>query len=248
MNGNADPNDILGISYFRAALRIGCADKLTVIKREGAGYNESTLDSDKHPSATALRRLMENGELENALHTMPAPAAEAFRDAVQRGLAPTDTGALEGAILSFFRLTDPSTLENIAEAGGGLAHRLCSAAHSASSLEEFFGLAASKRYTNARIRRAAVNCMVGVNEKDLRTPPAYVQLLAANARGREILSSAKKNGGIPIVTKPADAELLGGNAPRQAELSTRVDALFTLAQPKMRPTGEYTRRHPFISD
>lgn len=246
LEGDLPPNDILGLAYFKAALRAGCESKLTVIKREGAGYSDEELTAGQLPSATALRRLMHSGNTEAALAALPPAAADALRAAVSRGEAPCDVRAIESAILAFFRLTDPASLEGIAEAGGGLAHRLCAAARESSTLDEFYAAAASKRYTDARLRRAVINCMVGVTPADLRATPAYVQLLAANATGRELLTKMKKASAIPVVTKPADAESLCEAAARQYALTARADALFTLTLPTPRPAGEYVRRKPHV--
>ena len=177
---------------------------------------------------------------------MPPPAAEIFREAIKNGDAPSDTERIASAILGFFRLADKDAISHFAEAAGGLSARLCAAAEDSVSLEEFFAKAASKRYTDARVRRAALNCMIGVTPEDLRTPPAYTQLLAANAKGRALLAKMKKSSGIPIVTKPADAQSLGESAKRQSELSKRVDSLFSLTLPTKKAAFEYIKRSPLI--
>ena len=235
IGGNICPNDILGISYFRAAHRSDCKAKLTVTKREGDGYNSAVASGASHPSATAIRALLQGGD-DSAFSLMPEPAANCLRSAEI-----TDSEHLSAAILSFFRLADGEELSRFAEAGGGLSHRLCAAAQKATSLEEFYAEAASKRYTDARVRRAALNCILGVTPDDLRTPPSYIQLLAANSAGRRILAKAKKSSALPIVTKPADAPEC-----RQTELSRRLDALFTLAFPAPKTAAQYIKSAPFI--
>lgn len=238
-------NDILGVSYFKAALKRGCEDKLTVILRDGSAYSSTQIEKSKHPSATALRKeLRERGA--RALDFIPDEAREVLLSAINDCGAPTDINKLTAAYLSFFRLCDPRSLSDFAEASGGLAERLCSAAAESRTLDEFFERAAAKRYTDSRVRRAAINCMIGVRPEDLRAAPAYLLLLAANKKGRELLASMRKTSGIPIVTKPADAEALGDLAARQSELSKRVDALFCQALPKEKTASEYIKRSPFI--
>ncbi len=230
-------NDLLGLSYAKAATRIGCEEKLRVTARDGSAYGAKVVEEGKHPSATALRSLLHVGNL-SAFSMMPDATAEILKKAPL-----TDIKNLEGAILTFFRLADPERLSECAEAGGGLAHRLCSAARSATTLDEFFTLASAKRYTDARVRRATLFCMLGVTKKDLCTPPSYLQLLAANARGRELLGRLKKESQLPIVTKPADAERL---SPRQFELSARADALYTLAFSEKKAADVYIKSAPMV--
>lgn len=238
IGGEALPsNDMLGLAYFRAALRIGCEEKLRVTKRDGADYGEKKISGKSHPSATAVRVLMLDGDA-RAFELMPPPAAKALQDA---NIA--NAKNLERAILAFFRLADPCELEKCAEAGGGLAHRLVSAAKRSCSLEEFFESAAAKRYTDSRVRRAVLFCMLSVTPEDLTAPPAYLQLLAANEKGRAELARIKKRSHIKIVTKPADAEKI---SPRQFALSARADALYTLAFDTPHASDEYVKSSPTV--
>ena len=72
--------------------------------------------------------------------------------------------------------------------------------------------------------------------------PIYTNLLAANERGREYLSSIrKKDTEIKIVTKPADAQ-----ESRQSELNKRADALYTMCFSSKKESGIYLRKSPVI--
>ena len=171
---------------------------------------------------------------------------EILSRAIVEGTAPTDMGRIESAVLSFFRLADPETMMNIAELGNGLEHRLCEAAGQARSLDEFFSLAATKKYTDARIRRSVLFAMTGVTREDLAALPRYTTLLAANGKGREILSGMRKREtAIPVVTKPADGKQVDA---RQYALSLAVDSLFTLTMPCPREAGAFMKRNAIIGD
>lgn len=235
-------NDLLALSYFRAAHRARIETPLTVIKREGADYSETDIGRFEYPSATGIRRLFESGEFEKAFAYMPNEAADVYRAAYKNSSFPTDMSKIESAVLSFFRLTDPETLDGIAEASGGVAQRLCGAARKATDLGSFFELAATKRYTDARLRRAVIFCMTGVRADDVRSTPEYLTLLAANEKGRRFLSERKANG-IKTVTKPADAP-----DGRQKLLSRRADELYTLTLPKPCASDIYMRCSPKISE
>lgn len=234
-------NDRLALSYLAAISRTGAAIKPTLIKRDGAAFSDSEVREGEYPSATALRRLIAEGRIGDACAFMPEGAAEIFRRAEKEGLFPTDAEKVSAAILGYFRLANPECMTAFAEAGGGLYRRLCAASCEATDLEGFFSAAASKRYTDSRIRRAVFFSVMGVTEDDLRRPPEYTTLLAANARGRAFLREAY--GRFPVVTKPADAPVC-----RQRELSRRFDALFTLSLPKRLSAGGFERRSPEICE
>jgi len=236
------PNDMLGVSYCRAAIKSKTDMKLSTVKREGAGYSDTDAGNNEYPSATSIRRLFEKKEFEKAFSYMPNAASECFMRAKDEGLFPSDVNKLETAILTFFRLAETDAFDNIADASDGLGRRLISAARNATSLEEFYREAATKRYTDARIRRAVLYCMTGVTAEDLRRTPEYTLLLAANKRGRAFLSKIPDTAP-KIVTKPADAP-----AGRQSELSAKLDALYTLTLPKSLKSNEFLRRRPKISE
>lgn len=234
------PNDILGVSYLRAAIKIGTDMKLTAVKREGIGFSDDTLKENEYPSATAIRKLFRSGDFEKGYGYMPSGAAEIYKHALNEEAFPTDTDRISTAAVAFFRLAEPESLDKIAEAGGGLGRRLCAAAKDATDLDSMIALAATKRYTDARLRRTVMYCLTGVTEKDIRSAPTYTTLLSANKKGREFLATRDRDG-IKIVTKPADAPEC-----RQTDLSRKLDAIFTLSLP--RPTGaeEFLRRSPKI--
>ncbi len=236
------PNDILAFAYIRSALRLKSDIKLTTVKRIGAGFSDTVLKTGEYPSATALRRAFSSGELDRAFEGLPEGSKEVYRTAKEQGRFPADMSKLDAAMLSFFRLCDPTSLENIADTSGGIGGRLISAARSSTSFDEMLKEAATKRYTDARLRRAALFCLTGVTAEDLRERPCYTTLLAADLRGREFLSE-RKSCGLKIVTKPSDAPLC-----RQRELSERLDSLFVQTLPKPRRADDFLRRSPKISE
>ena len=247
-------NDVLGVEYMKALLKFGCRMTPLVIRRNGSAYHTETVEADLHPSATALRRAIEetddrSPEALHALYTrlsgLPNAACAPFLRALRDGTAPARFEENLGAILSFYRMHAPRDFSDIAEMHGGLAERICHAAHSARDVAEFFALAATKKYTDSRVRRAVLYGMTGVTESDLKSPPAYVNLLGASERGRAILSAYRKRAEKPIeiVTRPA-AILSPDRSPsflREAELQQRSEALYTLFLPQTAPSGVYLK-------
>jgi predicted nucleotidyltransferase len=148
----------------------------------------------------------------------------------------------ESAILFFWRTADIKSVSACAECGGGVAERLAAAAKRAGSIEEMLSLAATKRYTDARLRRAVIFGMMGVTLADLKRRAPYVNLLCANPDGLEFLSEVS---GINVISKPSripeDAE-----SQRQAELCYKLDSLYTLAMNSASDAGFFYRQRPNI--
>lgn len=245
-------NDVLGVEYLKALRTFGSAVRPLVIRREGAAYHDATVPQGAHPSATALRRAFDASATAEdlsvryeALSGLPASVTEPFRRAVEDGTAPVRFEQNAGAILSFYRMHSPQDFAGIAEMHGGLAERICRAAREATDLGTFHRLAATKKYTDSRVRRAILYGMTGVTEDDLRTPPAYVNLLGASETGRKFLSAyrKRKDATLPVVTRPAailDTEA-SADFRRQSELQQRAEALYTLFLPTVAPAGTYLK-------
>ena len=228
-------NDILGVEYIRAAIEQGLDIKFHTVKREGAAYNEKCLGEDINPSASAIRSAWRAGQ--NAEKYMPKEAVEVFCNADT-----TDLSYLSRALLMYFRLAHANAFSNIAETEGGLVNRIIAAAKNSADENEFFEAVRTKRYTDAKLRRAMLFCLTGVTSELLREMPQYVTLLGADEKGRELLASARKSGKINVVTKPADA-------PRDTEqfiVGERLEAVFTLATKNPSDVGESYRKGAFI--
>ena len=226
------PNDILGMEYARAVSLSGKSVSLHPILREGAGYHDVDA-SAKYPSATLLRRRINAGEEIASL--LPEAVREIWQDEVESyGIA--DTAALGSPLLALLRamaakgaLTGSENgADRIADCGGGLLERLVGVANTATDYESLCRLAATKKYTDGRIRRALLYLLSGVTFEDLETPPAYLRLLGANERGKAFLAQTRRTREIPVVTKPADIAALGESAARQRALSAVADGLYAL--------------------
>ena len=234
-------NDILGIEYIRAAAEIGASLEMHTIKREGAAYNDAELGLSQYPSATAIRKAWQEFGFEDSARYIPRDAYEVYEKAYFEGEM-CDVYQLSRTILMYFRLRSPSDFSDIAETEGGIANRICTLAHECASLEELEEKLSTKRYTDAKLRRALLFSMTEVTRELLGKLPEYTTLLAANSRGRELLAANRKSGGITVVTKPADMPAESA----QTLAARRLDAIFTLAKMQPNSSGEYMKRGAYI--
>ena len=234
-------NDLLGVSYARSVLRNKYGMDIRTTKRLGAAYNDREVSEGELPSASAVRCLVECGRINEAVECLPENAARIILEAYERGETASNATMLDAALM-YFRLHEGEDFSGIAECGGGLANRICAAAREAKSGEELVELVKTKAYTNARIKRAMLYCMTGVGEETMRARPEYTTLLAANERGRELLSKNRGDGGITVVTKPADAPKESG----QYKLSSRLDAIFTFALESKKSASDMLKKSAYI--
>ncbi len=239
-------NDLLAMAYLHALAATSSPMRPLTIKRLGQAYNDTqTPWMGQYPSATALRALWQTGGLESLRAHLPSPVLEKLETAQDQGLAPLDFDKLGTAVLAFYRTANADALSQVADMEPGLASRLIEAAKNATSLSDFFIQAATKRYTTARQRRALLFGLCDVRPEDVRTPPAYVRLLAASRAGCAYLSSIRKTCPLPILTKPSDIPA-SREAQHQRRIEERLEALLTLAYPIPKPTGYLLKQHPTI--
>lgn len=237
-------NDILGMHYIRAAMRLGYDMDFTAVQRIGGEYRSLSTDVTIASAAAIRKALREGKDIEGLV---PVESALALRESMSGGLAPCFNGSLEAQILSFFRTVSLARLTGIADIPEGFEQRLCGAAHKATSLEEFIGALVNRDFARARICRIIFYCLAGVMRDDLdveSNPIRYVNLLAANRVGCEYLSRIRRDGF--VATKVRDITQLGEKAQRQYELSMKADAIYTLALPKWRESGYFIKRAPCI--
>ncbi|MBE6686175.1 MAG: nucleotidyltransferase family protein [Ruminococcaceae bacterium] len=141
-----------------------------------------------------------------------------------------DTQSIEGIVLWHLANSDPEELSRYADVDTGIASRLISCAAKSRSLHELYSNAATKKYTDSRVRRAVFNCLFCVKKQDLEAPPSYTLLLCANRAGCAALKEIKKRSDIAIITKPADYKACGEAAAAAFGISLKADTLFAIAR------------------
>lgn len=216
-------NDLLGIYYIKAILEEGVRIEPIAIGRIGARYRDKNPENAL-PSASAIRTKCntDGGILPFLPEETRAIAAESI---TKYGFARTER--LGTAILALLRGNGVEK-STIAECEGGLLARLRNAADRACDYEELCALAASKSYTDGRIRRAILMLLAGVTPEELRARPAYLRILAAGEKGREILAKCRKTSTVPLLTKAANAARYGERAARAQALARISDGLYAL--------------------
>ncbi|MPN14726.1 hypothetical protein SDC9_162053 [bioreactor metagenome] len=124
----------------------------------------------------------------------------------------------------------PQDFARLPDSGEGLSNRLAAAALRARSLEELYALTKTKRYAHSRVRRLALWAFLGLTREDIPVSPPYLRVLGMNERGRKILRRMDKESRVPILTKPAHARRLEGEARRLFELEARCTDLYNLCR------------------
>ena len=189
------PNNILAIEYCKAIFQQGSSMQTIPILREGDYHN--LVPDTQNPSATALRRQIENGLDWKSF--VPESAVNCFEN------APIHTmQAGERAVLAKLRSMTETEFAALPYGTEGLWRKLMHAVYKEPTLEAIFAATKSKRYTRTRLNRMVLCAFLGITQGDLCSPAPYARVLALNARGREILKLARKSGHFPNIGETQD--------------------------------------------
>lgn len=199
-------NDILAIEYLK---QLANSDIEPIsIKRIGATYNEAINTAKEFQSASAIRKAFEKGE--DISSYVPANVLSQLNQARLHGAGCADVDNMIGRADRLFDLVRYAIISATAEqidkcpsGGEGLGNRIKEAAITAENMNELILATKSKRYTYTRISRLSLQILLGIDRDIYEYNEApYIRLLAANERGRELISIAKKKelNSVPILT------------------------------------------------
>lgn len=215
------PNNILAIEYLKAIKRLHLPLTPIAIKRKDSSYHNTSL-TEKLPSATALRKQLENmSPLVNfpstlcdciATYIPPDCLSVLFENDYAKPLFFSDFHAsLQYALWANYK-----QYGNFFDVPSELANRLDSAYQKHLSIEELIEYTAGKNYTHARIRRILFHILLNITSQDsLRKEQdclSYLRLLGFRRHAASILHDMKTVSSVPVINKIAAAKEILNNA------------------------------------
>ena len=234
-------NDLLGIAYIRAIHRLDVAMTPVTVKREGGGYNQRETVEGALQSATAMREYIKRGDIEGMAEYVPQPMLRILKEEYAEGRI-ADIEQISSLVLGYYRLADAEELDCIADMTGGLSSRFITAARQSTTVSQMLERLSTKRYTDAKLRRALLFGLTGARRELIASLPEYTVLLAATKKGRELLAKNRKTEGIRVVTKPADTPRESG----QFRQSSRLEDIYCMAKSSPSSAEEAFRRGAFV--
>ncbi len=199
----ASPNSVLGAMYLKQLAALESSMEPLAIQRVQAGYHDENI-TGAVASATAIRKALAEGS-GGWRQAVPAEAAAIIAEQEELGAGPVWPDDFSQALLYALRIT--AQLPDTAE---GLHNRMARAAAATGSFSSFCAAAKSKRYTLARIKRAAMQAMMGITADDiamLRTEkPIYARLLGYSRRAEGLVGELAGRARIPFVARAAEFE------------------------------------------
>ena len=236
------PNDRLALSYLRVILEKELSLTPILIPREGSGYLETGLPegSGAPASATAIRKRLQEGVFayRSKALTIGQLAALGLTEYIPESALPwlADTPLVfsrdgEAIQLALLRRASLDSLQALPDMTEGLEYRVVSAAGKAGSMDEFYYLMKTKRYTMTRLQRMVTHLTIDYRQAHaayLREGPPYLRILGANGAGQQILRRIKKTTAVPVVTRTSQIKTLAKQSAHAAgawEIELRATAM-----------------------
>lgn len=230
----SSPNNILALEYLKALKRRHSAIKPLLLKREGAGYHDDSMELNNSikqnnsmelkgsmepfcASATAIRMLLHKcafhkqssedmASLENAV---PGPVLEIFRSYFNEypAIEADDFSSILGYRLLALA---PEGFAGIADTGPALNNRFSNFKYQYESFTQFCELNKSREITYTRISRALLHLILDITEADINLGKQadyipYLRILGFRKSSAGLLTLLKENAAVPVIAKLADA-------------------------------------------
>lgn len=230
-------NNILGIEYIKAILKLNSSINPVALKREGSNYNDKSL-SQTFSSATSIREVLKNtSNIEDLKNIIPLESYEIFSKLQEQDYRFT----FEEEMFKYIKYkiqTNCVNFNNLYEVTEGLDNKIIKEISSSNSLHEFILKIKSKRYTYSKISRILTHIYLGLDNDDFKDIAnennLYVRVLGFNKTGREILSLIKANSSIPLITK---VPRFTNNPLLKFDL--QATACYSLLNDKVNPFNDY---------
>lgn len=193
------PNNILGVEYAKAILKLSGKIEILPVERIGANYDDGELKNG-YSSASAIRNNYNNPLIKN---NVPQCVFEDFKDF-------SAENRLFEELLRFKLLqSPPETLQKIYGCSEGLENRLLSVA--SLPFNELIEKATGRRYSSSRIKRLLTANLLDLYETDCQSymqSPLYIKPLAVKKAKADDILAALTESEFPLITKQRDLNSL----------------------------------------
>lgn len=202
-NTLSSPNNILAIEYLKALKIQKSKLEPIMIKRKKVYYNDNKIVDD-FASATAIRKLLQDGEYANLRKVIPRSSYTIIGQESRKGGMVLSLAKYEKEIIYTLRKMTVEEIADLPDVSEGLQFAIKNAANEANNLKDLISNIKSKRYTQTRIQRILLYALLGIDKKlmeNSRKVVPYVRVLGFTQKGKSLLSEiSRRNPKLNIIT------------------------------------------------
>lgn len=207
----SQPNNILGIEYLKALIKLQSHMKAHTIRRMGADYHDTSIEGCVC-SATAIRNNIESFP---KLQEQIPENAYALMQEFYGTRYPIESNNFS-LLLKAKLLTETSdSLGRYADVSEELANRVMRRCNDFLNLEQFCNLLKTKELTYSRISRALFHILLGITQNDMNVYQKegynfYARVLGFREEYTSLLTDIKKKSQLPLITRPSQSSSFTG--------------------------------------
>ena len=214
------PNNILGIEYCKALLRLKSNIKPVTLKRQGMGYHETLVETDgsdrfsctdgnTFASASAIRELLKATltpeTISRIASQVPDEISLLLASSLQRNGFLTED-ALDPLLSYCILKENADSFCSYLDVSRDLAERIMNRSNELNGFLQAASFLKTKELTQSRIQRALLHIILGIREVPATVP--YARVLGFRRESSTLLKEIKDSSSIPLITKLADANSL----------------------------------------
>ncbi len=230
----SSPNNILGLEYTKALLRLKSDIKIFPMLRVGDANHNDTALHNGITSATSIREVLKTGKLKKLKRNMPS--------FVYKDLSPYPF-TFDTLLMASVITAKTEDLARILDCTEGLENRIKAFCKDNHTVEQLVDKVWTKRYTKTRIKRILTANMLGIDlplVKDCLENDLYAKVLAVNSQAKDLITLACNNSKIPILTRKSDQSMLKKTALKCFEKDVLATDLYSLI------TGKKLNEHHML--
>ena len=201
------PNNILGIEYCKALLRLHSNIRPAALTRNGMGYHQITSSASDFPSATAVRSLLAKEVSTHTISQLKSWVPEEIFTTIQTAWNHRDffTDSMLDPVLVYRLLEeDFSGLLSFPDISESLAKRIINHQNELRGFSQAVSSLKTKEMTQTRIQRALLHIILKTRSTPAAVP--YGRILGFRKESSPLLKAIKKSTKIPLISKLADAD------------------------------------------
>ncbi len=250
------PNNILGLEYVRALLRLNSPIKPFTIERTGGGYHSLDAPEDSFASAAAIRRILFEAAQKTSLGDTPSSllhglVPETLVEPVLCALRKYSVPSRERFdLLLHYALTHADrtcSLTEYLDVTEELASRIRKNLKDYETAEQFTSLVCARNFPASRVRRALLHVLLDIRREEAVSAhteccASYARILGFRLSASDLMHKIKKTCSFPLITKPSSAsELLDDRAMYFFKQDLYASAIYGMLFPGIKKENEYPR-------
>jgi predicted nucleotidyltransferase len=221
-----DPNNILGVEYCKALLKLNSSIRPHTLKRQGQNYHSENTDAG-FASATGIRKLFGSNEISD-METLKTQMAPAMFELLDGTTAKSPLTEDDFSMLLRYKLITENK-DNLTDYFGvtkELSNRIYKHLNDFESFSSFAELLKTKNITRTAINRALLHILLDIKTKDVQDVTKrgcvdYVRVLGFRKDAAGLLKELSNLPEIPLITNLSAAPIL-------CEIDIRADQIYQM--------------------